>query len=55
MTKERIIGIINKRMDIHIGFINNCMDHGIEPAASVSGALMELRSLLREIERQSDD
>lgn len=55
MIKERIIGIINRRIDTHSDFANLCKGHEIEPAVSILGALTELRSLLREIERQSDD
>lgn len=49
--RARIIGIINGRIDIANGFINGCMDHEVEPAAGIFGGLVELRSLLREVDR----
>lgn len=49
--RDRIIGIINKRIDIAKGFINGCMEHEVQPAAGLFGGLTELRSLLRELEQ----
>lgn len=47
--RDRIIDIINKRIDIAKGFINGCMEHEVQPAAGLFGGLTELRSLLREL------
>lgn len=46
---DRIIGIIKHRIDLHSEFVKGCMDHEVEPASSVLGAISELRSLLREL------
>ena len=49
--RDRVIGIIKGRIDIANGFINGCMDHEVQPAAGVLGGLVELRSLLRELQQ----
>ncbi len=48
----RIMEMIQKRIDVHYGFIESCMDHEVEVSSRVLSALTELRSLLREIERE---
>lgn len=47
--RAKIFGVINQRIAIHKGFINGCVDHEIEAATSILSALVELRSLLREL------
>ena len=47
--RARIFGVINQRIAIHRGFLNGCVDHKIEAATSILSALVELRSLLREL------
>ena len=47
--RAKIFGVINQRIAIHRGFIYGCVDHEIEAATSVLSALVELRSLLREL------
>jgi uncharacterized membrane protein YczE len=49
--RDRIISIIQRRIDVHYGFVESCMDHEIEVRAGVLSALGELRALLREIEK----
>jgi hypothetical protein len=44
--------MIQKRIDVHHGFIESCMDHEVEVSSRVLSALTELRALLREIERE---
>jgi hypothetical protein len=48
--RARIVGIIKKRIDIASSFIDDCMDHDVWPASGILGGMMELRSLLRELE-----
>ncbi len=49
--RDRIISIIQRRIDVHYGFIESCMDHEVEVSSGVFSALTELRALLREIEK----
>ena len=49
---DRIVAIIQGRIDIHSHFIEYYMDQEVEPPKGVLGALAELRSLKREIERK---
>jgi hypothetical protein len=49
----RIMEIIQGRIDIHSHFIEYYMDQEVEPPKGVLGALSELHSLKREIERES--
>jgi len=47
----KIMDIIKDRLTIHEGFINGALDHGVEPSPSIYSAMVELRSLLRELEK----
>ena len=47
--RDHIIGRIKRRIDLHSEFVKGCMDHEVEPASGVLGAISELRSLLREL------
>jgi hypothetical protein len=49
--RARIIGVINKRIAIHNGFINSCVEHDVRVSGSLFSALVELRCILREIEK----
>lgn len=49
--RNRIIGIIKDRLDVHKGFVNGALDAGVEPSASIYTAMAELNAILREIER----
>ena len=48
----RIMEMIQKRIDVHYGFVESCMGHEIEVPAGVLSAMAGLRSLLREIDRE---
>lgn len=48
----RIMEMIQKRIDVHTGFMESCVDHEIAASRGILSALVELRSLLREIERE---
>ena len=50
--RDRIVGIIQARIDIHRNFINFCMDNDVQVTPSIFTAIIELRSLLRRIECQ---
>lgn len=47
---DRIVGIIQGRIDIHSAFIDSCMDNDVHVTPSIFAAVTELRSLLRKIE-----
>jgi hypothetical protein len=48
--RDRIVGIIQGRIDIHSAFIDSCMDNDVHVTPSIFSAIVELRSLLRKIE-----
>jgi hypothetical protein len=48
--RDRIVGIIQGRIDIHSAFIDSCMDNDVPVTPSIFTAVTELRSLLRKIE-----
>lgn len=50
IEREKIMGIINRRIDTANGFIQGSIDHGVEPSSGILSGLVELRSLLRELE-----
>lgn len=50
--RDRIVGIIQGRIDIHSSFIDSCMDNDLHVTPSIFAAVTELRSLLRKIECQ---
>jgi hypothetical protein len=50
--RDRIVGIIQGRIDIHSAFIDSCMDNDVPVTPSIFTAVTELRSLLRKIECQ---
>ncbi len=49
--RERITGIIEDRLKTHKGFVNGCLDAGVEPAESIFTAMAELSAILRKIEQ----
>ena len=48
--RNRIVGIIKERLDVHRGFVNGALDAGVEVSGSVYTAMTELNAILREIE-----
>ena len=48
----RIMEMIQKRIDVHSGFVKFYTDKGRDIPPSIFSSLMELRALLREIERE---
>jgi hypothetical protein len=48
--RDRIVGIIQGRIDIHSNFVNFYMSQEVDPPVGILGALSELSDLLRKIE-----
>jgi hypothetical protein len=49
---DRIVGIIQGRIDIHSRFVEFCMENDVRVTPSIFSAIVELRALLRQIECQ---
>jgi hypothetical protein len=47
--RDRIVGIIEGRKRVHVGFIEGARDAGVEPSDSIYTAIAELNAILRVI------
>ena len=49
LERDRIVGIIEGRKSVHVGFIEGAHDAGVEPTESIYTAIAELNAILRAI------
>lgn len=49
LERDRIVGIIEGRKSVHVGFIEGAREAGVEPTDSIYTAISELNAILRAI------